>query len=192
MFHGAESDIVWLQKDFDIYVVNLFDTYHATKVLDIRPHSLANLLALFCGYHADKKYQTADWRLRPLTKEMKLYAQADTHFILSIYDNLRNALLEKSRAPSPDPEHAGSPAPSAATNPQRAMREVLTLSGETAMRLWSPEAYMEDGSGNSGWKMGIAKSFQGKVEFDSEVGIMYKRIHMWRDRVAREEDEAVA
>lgn len=33
VFHGAESDIVWLQKDFDIYVVNLFDTYHATKVL---------------------------------------------------------------------------------------------------------------------------------------------------------------
>ena len=33
MFHGADSDIPWLQKDFGIYVVNLFDTYHATKVL---------------------------------------------------------------------------------------------------------------------------------------------------------------
>lgn len=33
VFHGAESDIVWLQQDFDIYVVNLFDTYHASKVL---------------------------------------------------------------------------------------------------------------------------------------------------------------
>lgn len=33
VFHGAESDIVWLQRDFDIYVVNLFDTYHASKVL---------------------------------------------------------------------------------------------------------------------------------------------------------------
>jgi exosome complex exonuclease RRP6 len=173
-------------------VVNLFDTFHATKVLEIRPHSLANLLALYCGYRADKKYQMADWRIRPLTKEMKLYAQADTHFILSIYDNLRNALLEKSRAPSPDPEHAGSPAPSAATNPQRAMREVLRLSGETALRMWSPEPYTENGSGSSGWKTGITKSFLGKVAADSEVGIMYKRIHMWRDRVAREEDESVS
>lgn len=33
VFHGAESDIVWLQQDFDLYVVNLFDTYHATKLL---------------------------------------------------------------------------------------------------------------------------------------------------------------
>lgn len=33
IFHGSDSDIVWLQKDFDMFVVNLFDTYHATKVL---------------------------------------------------------------------------------------------------------------------------------------------------------------
>lgn len=33
VFHGAQSDILWLQQDFDIYVVGLFDTYHATKVL---------------------------------------------------------------------------------------------------------------------------------------------------------------
>lgn len=33
MFHGAESDIVWLQQDFNLYVVNLFDTFHASKVL---------------------------------------------------------------------------------------------------------------------------------------------------------------
>lgn len=29
VFHGAESDIKWLQQDFNLYVVNLFDTYHA-------------------------------------------------------------------------------------------------------------------------------------------------------------------
>lgn len=33
VFHGSDSDILWLQQDFDIYVVNLFDTYHACKVL---------------------------------------------------------------------------------------------------------------------------------------------------------------
>ena len=26
VFHGADSDIVWLQKDFGVYVVNMFDT----------------------------------------------------------------------------------------------------------------------------------------------------------------------
>ena len=33
VFHGAESDIVWLQQDFNIYVVNMFDTFHASKLL---------------------------------------------------------------------------------------------------------------------------------------------------------------
>lgn len=33
VFHGADSDIVWLQENFNLYVVNLFDTYHASKVL---------------------------------------------------------------------------------------------------------------------------------------------------------------
>lgn len=36
VFHGAESDIVWLQRDFNLYIVNLFDTYHASKVLGTR------------------------------------------------------------------------------------------------------------------------------------------------------------
>ena len=26
VFHGADSDILWLQKDFGVYVVNMFDT----------------------------------------------------------------------------------------------------------------------------------------------------------------------
>lgn len=26
VFHGADSDILWLQRDFHMYVVNMFDT----------------------------------------------------------------------------------------------------------------------------------------------------------------------
>ena len=33
--HGAESDILWLQRDFGIYVVNLFDTWYFTIYLII-------------------------------------------------------------------------------------------------------------------------------------------------------------
>ena len=43
VFHGAESDIVWLQQDFNIYVVNLFDTYHASKLLGTRKKNSAHL-----------------------------------------------------------------------------------------------------------------------------------------------------
>ncbi|KAG0006872.1 exosome nuclease subunit, partial [Modicella reniformis] len=86
VLHGAESDIIWLQRDFGVYIVNMFDTYHASKLLEFGAHSLAYLLKYFVDFDADKKYQLADWRIRPLPKEMLLYARADTHFLLYIYD----------------------------------------------------------------------------------------------------------
>ena len=45
VLHGAESDIVWLQQDFNIYIVNLFDTFHASKLLG----ALSTLIKLCFG-----------------------------------------------------------------------------------------------------------------------------------------------
>ena len=33
VFHGADYDIIWLQRDLGIYVVNMFDTGLAAKLL---------------------------------------------------------------------------------------------------------------------------------------------------------------
>lgn len=57
-------DIIWLQRDFGLYVVGLFDTYHASRVLSYAGGSLAFLLKKFVDFDAQKQYQTADWRLR--------------------------------------------------------------------------------------------------------------------------------
>lgn len=38
---------------------------------------------------ADKRFQLADWRVRPLTSEMLHYARCDTHYLLYCYDRLR-------------------------------------------------------------------------------------------------------
>ena len=48
MLHGADSDIMWLQRDFGIYIANLFDTGQAARVLGL-PASLAGLLKHICG-----------------------------------------------------------------------------------------------------------------------------------------------
>ena len=29
VFHGGDNDLVWLQRDFSVYVVNMFDTHQA-------------------------------------------------------------------------------------------------------------------------------------------------------------------
>lgn len=42
---------------------------------------------------ADKKFQLADWRVRPLPDAMVSYARSDTHYLLYIHDRLRNDLL---------------------------------------------------------------------------------------------------
>uniref|UniRef100_A0A5S6Q7N7 HRDC domain-containing protein n=1 Tax=Trichuris muris TaxID=70415 RepID=A0A5S6Q7N7_TRIMR len=94
VFHGAFNDVLWLQRDFNIYVVNMFDTYQALCVLDRRPRSLAYLVSSVLGVELDKSYRFADWRLRPLTPELIKYAREDTHYLLYCYDDLRNALLQ--------------------------------------------------------------------------------------------------
>lgn len=57
-------DTIWLQRDFGLYVVGLFDTFHASRSLGYPKHGLAYLLKRFANFDAAKQYQMADWRLR--------------------------------------------------------------------------------------------------------------------------------
>lgn len=94
VLHGADRDVMWLQRDFSVYLVNMFDTGQATRTLRLQGgYGLANLVSHCCGLKLDKKYQTADWRQRPLQEEMAYYARCDTHFLLFCYDCVRNAVL---------------------------------------------------------------------------------------------------
>ncbi|KAK9699068.1 hypothetical protein RND81_08G150800 [Saponaria officinalis] len=93
VMHGAGNDILWLQRDFGIYVCNLFDTMQASRVLKLDRNSLQYLLIYFCGVLANKQYQTSDWRIRPLPRDMLHYAREDTHYLLYIYDKMRSRLV---------------------------------------------------------------------------------------------------
>ena len=93
VLHGANSDVVWLQRDFSLYLVNMFDTGQAARVLQLPGFGLAFLLQKYCNVVADKKYQLADWRQRPLPAEMLKYAREDTHYLLYIYDCIRKDLI---------------------------------------------------------------------------------------------------
>ncbi|NWQ75847.1 EXOSX protein, partial [Columbina picui] len=64
VLHGADSDVEWLQKDFGLYLVNMFDTHQAARLLNLGRHSLDHLLKLYCNIDTDKQYQLADWRIR--------------------------------------------------------------------------------------------------------------------------------
>ena len=121
---------------------------------------------------------------------MLKYARADTHFLLHVYDNLRNALLDRavSRSASPT-SRAGSP-----MAPDAFVREVLSRSAETALRVYAPEPYDEEGgTGVGGWDTLARKWNKPALGIDGVPGVqreVFRAVHIWRDRVAREEDES--
>lgn len=128
---------------------------------------------------------------------MLTYARSDTHFLLFIYDNLRNALVDRASPRTPEiPQSQTNTSSSNLESKYSLLREVLSRSEETSLRLHQTENYdEEEGSGPGGWDT-IAKKWNKvaftKVAANSVSKSIYLRIHDWRDRVAREEDESTA
>lgn len=173
VLHGAFMDIIWLQRDLGLYVVGLFDTHHAARSLGYPGGSLAYLLERFISFQAQKQYQLADWRIRPLTKELFEYARADTHFLLYVFDNMRNELVEKSNFSRPE------------TNK---VQEVLNKSKETALQRYEHPVYDSDlGLGSAGWHRLVSRT---PVQFTPQQFAVFRAVHKWRDDVARGEDDS--
>jgi ribonuclease D len=86
VFHGAEYDLSVLHRDFDFTVANLFDTMWASRILGWPAHGLAALLKTHFGVSLNKKYQRANWGLRPLPPEQLDYARLDTHYLLALHE----------------------------------------------------------------------------------------------------------
>lgn len=161
VLHGSEQDIQWLQRDFGLYLVNVFDTFIASKILNFPSNSLAFLLEHYVQLSVDKKYQLADWRIRPLPSEMIKYAREDTHYLLYIYDRIKNDLNQKDLI-------------------ERVFKQgVILCSRPYEKQLYDPE---------SSWKTTFYK--HAKPFHKSQLNV-FKALHIWRDHIAREEDESV-
>lgn len=94
IFHAGENDIPHLRKDFGFTFTRLFDTYIAAGILGYEHKSLAALILRHFGKVLDKRFQRADWRIRPLTDEMNIYARLDTHYLIE----LREKMIEELKA----------------------------------------------------------------------------------------------
>ncbi|XP_075028573.1 exosome complex component 10 isoform X3 [Calonectris borealis] len=164
VLHGADSDVEWLQKDFGLYLVNMFDTHQAARLLNLGRHSLDHLLKLYCSVDADKQYQLADWRIRPLPEEMIQYARDDTHYLLYIYDKVREALWER-----------GNEQPTQ-------LQVVWQRSKDICLKkyikpLFSDESYLE-------------LYRRQKKHLNTQQLAAFRLLFAWRDKMARQEDES--
>ena len=97
VMHGASYDLRLLSRDLGIRVRGVFDTQVAAALLGESALGLSALLERFLGVHLPKKYQRADWAMRPLPAEMLEYAAADTRYLAALADILRARLDEKER-----------------------------------------------------------------------------------------------
>ena len=120
---------------------------------------------------------------------MLYYARSDTHYLLFIYDNLRNALLDlsasraqsRSQSPNASGPHSSRGSTPARANPNHTfLREVLSRSEETAMRVYEREGYdAETGLGPGGWDALARKWNKGGLLIASSSNVkgrVYRRI----------------
>ncbi|XP_061417444.1 exosome complex component 10 isoform X1 [Lethenteron reissneri] len=164
VFHGADSDIEWLQRDLGLYVVGLFDTHAAARSLGLARNSLAHLLMHYCSLSTDKQYQLADWRIRPLLPDMLHYARADTHYLLYVYDRARADLLTKA---------LGRP---------NLLQLVWDQSRTVALKRYHKPVFTEDSY--------MELLHKHKQPLDVQQSSAARLLYAWRDRTARAEDES--
>jgi ribonuclease D len=97
LFHDADYDLRILDRDYGFQATNLFDTRIAAQLLNEPGIGLAALLEKYLGVTLDKKYQRADWSVRPLLPEMLAYAADDTRHLPRLRDILKDKLIVTGR-----------------------------------------------------------------------------------------------
>ncbi|KAG5047577.1 protein RRP6-like 3 isoform X1 [Glycine soja] len=181
VFHGADNDIVWLQRDFHIYVVNLFDTSKACEVLSKPQKSLAYLLETYCGVTTNKLLQREDWRQRPLSAEMVHYARTDAHYLLYIANCLINELkqLDNENSSSDDKFHF--------------VLEASRRSNMICLQLFKKEIEASPGESSALSLFSRRVSSHGFPSISNEAQIqnIVRQLCTWRDLMARIHDESL-
>lgn len=169
VFHGADCDILWLQRDFGVYVVNLFDTSRAAKLMKFAHLSLAFLMKHYCNEDPDKSYQLADWRERPLPLPMLQYARADTHYLLYIYDKLRNDLFKNGGRD----KRVG----------RELLKNVYERGREICLKRYEKPQFTETSH--------LSVLRKSRSTFNAKQMFAFKELYAWRDSISRELDESV-
>ncbi|CAL5403457.1 unnamed protein product [Camellia sinensis] len=204
VFHGADNDVLWLQRDFHIYIVNLFDTAKACDVLLKPQKSLAYLLETYCGVITNKQLQREDWRQRPLPVEMVQYALTDAHYLLYIAHCLASELIQQDSGWYPSEmekkivigllhvvlsENSASP-----DDKFRFVLEASRRSNAICLQLFSKE--IEASPGESAASSIISRNLndQGGLSShfsDTQFQDLVRRLCTWRDLMARVHDESL-
>ncbi|XP_031391187.1 protein RRP6-like 3 isoform X2 [Punica granatum] len=183
VFHGADNDVLWLQRDFHIYVVNLFDTAKACDVLLKPQRSLAYLLETYCGVATNKLLQREDWRQRPLPEEMVLYARTDAHYLLYIAHCMVAEIRERD-----DEESFGR------DDKLHFVLEACRRSNAICLQLYTKDIEASPGEAAASSLISRHLNGQGSASsdaLDTQFQDVIRRLCAWRELMARVHDESL-
>uniref|UniRef100_A0A915DNK4 HRDC domain-containing protein n=1 Tax=Ditylenchus dipsaci TaxID=166011 RepID=A0A915DNK4_9BILA len=163
VFHGCNLDLLWLQKNFGVYTVNICDTYIFLKSLDsAEKFSLKDLVKQECGVNLSKGMQKCDWRERPLSDKHLLYARLDTHYLLYCYDKLRIQLSKQNAS---------------------ALSLAFEECNKMSYMLFQQPRFDQNGH------LELVKS--SRQPFNNQQLEALRLLYKWRDSTARTQDESV-
>lgn len=91
VFHGGENDIGLLCAQWGFEFESVFDTMVASQVLGLSGVGLAAALKRHFDVFVSKRWQKADWRVRPLPDGQAEYARMDVRWLAE----LRRLLLDE-------------------------------------------------------------------------------------------------
>ena len=97
VFHGGENDVGLMRAHWGFDFENVFDTMAASQVLGADGVGLQALLLRHFNVHVSKKFQKADWRVRPLPPDQAEYAKMDVRYLLPLHGILDGELTAKGR-----------------------------------------------------------------------------------------------
>lgn len=161
VLHGSERDIEWLQRDFGVFIVNLFDTQKAAREVQEVSIALAHILKKYCNVIVNKRYQLADWRIRPIPDEMLQYAREDSHFLLYIKDMYCNTLFKTKG---------------------KNILDVYTQSTEICRTLYREPVFQHDSHLN------CYRKTKGKLNVQQME--CFRLLYEWRHNISKEQDES--
>jgi len=86
--HGADFDMLMLQRTFGEVPEKILDTQTAARLLGYHRFGLAAMIEQVFGVVLSKSSQRADWGKRPLSDKMARYAVNDVWYLLQMADHL--------------------------------------------------------------------------------------------------------
>ena len=169
IFHNGQQEILWLQRDFGIYIVNCFDTFEAANLLKYPSSTLSHILKYYGGPSLRAQHKFCDWRIRPIDITLLQCACNNTRYIIYVYDALRNDLNR--------------------VYGREGLEAVLNVSRKICLRRYEKEPF---------WPLGYRKLLniprknapKSDILTDVQDKIM-RELWKWRDDSARNLDESI-